>query len=360
MMEYIVVHTRGELEWYVTHLEADALSAEPDQRRLGDWTTRIDFCISGDYDSNWMLRLLTCTPNLLIYTMNTGRSERPEHSMNQVILGGLVQFHSTLKRLDWAGVNDAPTYEDLLFIAKSLRSLTTLHLRHLYSLPLPHTRNPMLVFPSLKSLSLGLTPLDAPLDVPEDQYHIHWDVFLMYLIARPFQLSKLERFEIEVCPVSDFFAVYGRKIRTFRTSSWSSQDCMDDAFKLLPNLETFLYTYHTAPECHIPLYHPKLKKMAVLPRIEEYVEVPESTYQFCIIKPLDNLLANVEDMDAKNLADVRICDRGAFTGVFESDDCLFWHWRRRLQDYKSITLQNKSGDLDIKYAKCEHLPPIIC
>lgn len=353
MMEYIVVHTQAELEWTVATLEADCLKTQ--HKRLGEWTTRIDFCINGSYDPEWMLRLLTLTPNLLIYTTNTGRAEHPEHSMNATILRALVDFHSkTLKRLDWAGLNDAPTYADLHTIAKNFTSLTTLHLRCLYTLPATNISQPMLVFPSLKSLSLGLIPLHLPPGLTEDQFPIRWDIFLMYLIARPLQLPKLERFDIDICPIPDFFTVHGHKIRTFRTTSWSTQDCLDPAFELLPNLQTFLYVYHTAPECYIPLYHPALQRIGVTPLIENYVEVPQQTYQHCIVKPLDNLLANVEDMDAKKLTDVRICDRGAFTGVFERDDYLFWHWRQRLRDRKNVQLQNKLGDLDVRYAKCEY------
>ncbi|KAF5356802.1 hypothetical protein D9756_006575 [Leucocoprinus leucothites] len=357
MMEYIVVHTQAELEWTVNALEADTFTDK--HKRLGDWTTRIDFRVSGEYDPDWVLRLLTVTPNLLIFTMNTGRkAEFPEHPMNKTIVKGLIDFHSqNLKRLDWAGMNDAPTYTDLHLIAKNIRGLTTLHIRHLYTLPSTEVSQPMLVFPSLKSLSLGLIPTNRPPDFGEDQYPFRWDPFLMYLLGRPFQLSKLERFEVDICPISDFFSMYGHKIRTFRTSSWSSQDCLNAAFERLIRLETFHYVFHTAPDCHIPLYHPTLKRIAVIPRIEEYVEVPQHTYQCCIIKPLDNLLANVEDMNTKKLTDVRICDRGAFTGIFESDDCLFWHWRRRFQEYKNITLQNKFGDLDIRYAKYGKSPP---
>jgi hypothetical protein len=358
MMEYIVVHTEAELKWTVKVLEADTLITDPEHKRLGDWTTRIDFRISTKYDPNWVLRLLILTPNLLIFTMNTGRfAEYPEHSMNETILQGLINFHSkNLKRLDWAGMNDAPTYADLYLLSKNLRGLTTLHLRHLYALPSRNVNQPMMVFPSLKSLSLGLIPLDPPRDVPEDRYPFRWEHFLMYLMGRPFQLSKLERFDIDLCPALDFFNTYGHKIRTFRTTSWSDQESMDDAFARLINLETFIFVHHTAPECRIPLEHSTLKRIAILPRIEDYVEVPVKKYQSCIVKPLDNLLANIEDMDAKKLTDIRICDRGAFTGIFEAEDCLFWHWRRRFREYKSITLQNKLGDLDARYAKCTCCP----
>ncbi|KAF9450307.1 hypothetical protein P691DRAFT_774042 [Macrolepiota fuliginosa MF-IS2] len=356
MMEYIVIHTQAELEWTVTTLEADCLRTE--HKRLGEWTTRIDFCINRSYDPEWMLRLLTLTPNLLIYTTNTGCAEYPEHSMNVTILQALIDFHSkTLKRLDWAGLNEAPTYADLHAIGKNFTKLSTLHLRHLYSLPAQNVRQPMLVFHSLKSLSLGLIPLNRPLDVAEELFPFRWDMFLMYLIARPFQLAKLERFDVDICPIPEFFSVCGHNIKTFRTTSWSTQDCVESAFEMLPNLRTFLYGYHAAPDCHLPLQHPTLERIGVTPLIEHYIEVPPTTYHQCIVKPLDSLLANVEDMDAKKLTDVRICDRGAFTGIFEQDDCLFWHWRQRLRDRKNVRLQNKFGDLDLRYVKYGDRPP---
>ncbi|KAJ3567281.1 hypothetical protein NP233_g6467 [Leucocoprinus birnbaumii] len=357
MMEYIVLHTHAELEWTVKVLEAETFTDK--YKRLGDWTTRIDFRISGQYDPDWMLRLFTLTPNLLIFTMDTGRNaEFPEHSMNPVIIKGLVDFHSqNIKRLDWAGMNDAPTYADLHFLTKNIRGLITLRMRHLYTLPSTQVSQPMLIFPSLKTLSLGLIPTTRRPDMDELRYPFFWDAFLMYLVGRPFQLSKLERFEVDICPFPEFFSMHGHKIRTFRTSSWSTQDCISGTFERLINLNTFHYIYHTAPDCHLPLYHPTLQRIAVIPRIEEYVEVPQHTYQSCIIKPLDNLMANVEDMNAKKLSEVRVCDRGAFTGIFESDDCLFWHWRRRLREYRNITLQNKSGDLDVRYAKYGNNPP---
>lgn len=217
----------------------------------------------------------------------------------------------------------------------------------------------MLVFPSLRSLSLGLISLKKPPGLTDEDFPMCWDFFLNYLVAHPFQLSKLERFDIDICPTPDFFAVYGDKIRTFRTCSWSAQPCLDAAFELLPNLQTFHYISHADTQCHIPVSQPTLQRIAIIPRIDNYVEVPSLDFQCCVIKPLDALLANIEDMEAKKLTHVRICDRGAFTGIFESDDCLFWHWRQRLRDLKNVQLQNKHGDLNTRYAKCDQFPHLI-
>ncbi|EKM77313.1 hypothetical protein AGABI1DRAFT_77297 [Agaricus bisporus var. burnettii JB137-S8] len=356
MVEYIVVFTEEDLVWIVKKLEDDILSAE--YKRLGDWTTRIDFCISGSYDPDWMLRLLTLTPNLVIYTTNTGLGEYPEHPMNTCILRGLVDFHGkTLRRLDWTGLNDAPTYANLHAIAKGIPSLTTLHLRHLYGLPSPTTPQPMLVFPSLKALSLGLIPLTKPPNMTNEEYPPCWDFFLRYF-AHKFQLPRIQRLDIDICPLlPDFFTTYGRKIKTFRTSARPIPLCVDDALKALPNLQTFHYISSPGLEYQIPSDQTSLQRIAILSSIEHDISAPAIPFQSSIIKPLDIMLANIINMDTEKLTEVRICDRGGFAGIFESYNLLFWHWSRGLQQKKNIKLQNKYGDLDTRYAKYGDTPP---
>jgi hypothetical protein len=122
----------------------------------------------------------------------------------------------------------------------------------------------------------------------------------------------------------------------------------------LPNLQTFHYISSPGLEYQIPPDQTALQRIAILSNIEHDITAPAIHFQSSIIKPLDIILASIIDVDAKKLTEVRICDRGGFTGLFDSYNLLFWHWRRKLQQMKNIKLQNKNGDLDLRYAKCEH------
>jgi hypothetical protein len=63
------------------------------------------------------------------------------------------------RRIEWSGPGEAPTYTDLLDISQGVSNLETLRLLCIYSYPTCNDgRLPLLIFPKLKTLSLGLIP----------------------------------------------------------------------------------------------------------------------------------------------------------------------------------------------------------
>ena len=92
--EYLTIYTAAELVFLVNLFEASRdqarLEGNASGKPLGDWTLRIDFKILGPYSVPHVVRLLQCTPNLLIYNNRNGPAAVAENPTPQEVLSALV------------------------------------------------------------------------------------------------------------------------------------------------------------------------------------------------------------------------------------------------------------------------------
>ncbi len=336
--EHIVIYSGEQLKSLVKKFES---CKDPNKRRLGDRTTRIDFKILGDYNPQAAVQLFRCTPNLMIYTNKNGPSDHPTHCTPIEVLNGLVTHcgHS-LRRVEWSGPGETPRFQDFAVFCNSLPNLVTLRLMSIYSYPLLRDGAPPLIrIPSLKTLSLGIIP-EPPFH--REQYAITWDPFLQYLSVNSQQLPALERFECDLFPqfTMSFFIAHAHKLRQFRTTTCFADIFLPEAVAACSNLLE-LVLVHGPEVVAFPQYHPTLRRICILPAIDVEVAVPHKIYEHAVMCPLDAILRTVEQMIAPRLVEVRVRNSGAFVDIVDQTVWLSYWWRR--WNLRSIEFTDKAG-----------------
>lgn len=354
--EYLTIYTAAELIFLANLFDAsrDQASVEGESfgKPLGDWTLRIDFKILGPYSVPHVVRLLQCTPNLLIYNNRNGPATVAERPAPQEVLSALVTHcaHS-LRRVEWSGAGEAPRFQDLATLCNALPHLTTLRLVAIYSFPLQASDGipEMIILPKLKTLSLGTIP--RPVDY-RPEFAVTWDPLLHYISFHSHQLPALTRFECEIFPLSTlaFFDVHGPKLRLFRTAAASAEHALPHALALCPDLHTLVLAQGT--ECiDVPNFHPTLRRICIVPTIDVAVRVPLRVFKHAIVDPLDALLKTLEEMFAPQLCELRVRNVGAYSGIYTESIWLNFWWRR--WNIRGVRFCDKAGRLFQTPYDCE-------
>ncbi|TFK67855.1 hypothetical protein BDN72DRAFT_871195 [Pluteus cervinus] len=334
--EHLVLHTEMELAITLRKLR----NKDPKGRPYGERTKRIDFsflrpryCIEG------VIELFQCTPNLLIYVNANISDPLPEQQTPTEIIQALVKHcGQSLRRAEWAGEGESPAFLDLDILASGAPNLHTLHLRCIYSYARNHdSKHPILAFPNLKTLSLGLIPTCNEALPPRPST---WDLFLALLCLNPIQLPSLERLEVDIFPDLFFLVTHGSKIRYLRTTSWSFASVLQTALPLCINLDTLVIS-QTTNKLKFPSSHPSLNRICILPHVEQYVLVPERVFTYAVLEPLDDLFLGLEAMTAPELKEIRIRNIGGFTGILTRKIWLEGWWQRWKEH--NVALTDKRG-----------------
>ncbi|KAF8171498.1 hypothetical protein BJ912DRAFT_1066157 [Pholiota molesta] len=339
--EYLTIYTAQELKFLVKLFESSEI-ANPTGKRLGDWTVRIDFKILGPYSVSHVVRLLQCTPNLLIYNNRNGPVDHPEKCTPQEVLKALIIYCAqSLRRVEWSGAGEAPRFQDLVQLCNALPHLITLRLIAIYSFPLQESDGipPVIHLPKLKTLSLGVIP--QPTDY-RPEFAVNWDPFVQYTSFRSAQLPALERFECEVFPrfSMNFFDVHGSKLRLFRTAANGAEDVLPEVLSLCPALEVLVIAQVNSPMV-FPPFHPWLQKICIVPAIDMAVSVPMRMYGNAVVSPLDHLLKSIESMTTPRLVELRIWNIGAYSGLANHAVFLGFWWRR--WNIRGVHFRDKTG-----------------
>ncbi|KAF9475123.1 hypothetical protein BDN70DRAFT_884073 [Pholiota conissans] len=348
--EYLTIYTGKELQFLVELFERSKAD-KTIEKHLGEWTTRVDFKILGSYDVSHVVRLLQCIPNLLIYTNKNGPANSPQRCTPPEVLNALITYCSrSLKRVEWNGAGEAPRFQDFVVFCNSLHHLITLKLVAIYSFPLQESEGvPHLVyFRGLKTLSLGTIPCPEESEY-RPEFARTWDPFLQYMSLHTTQLPALERFECDIFPLLslNFFKIHGHKMRQFRTVACNVETALPDALNLCPNLDVLVLSQGT-DTIDFPPFHPSLKKICIVPTIDVTIGVPQRVMIHAIIRPLDQLLKDIETMTAPSMHELRIWNIGAYARLVDHAVWLGFWWRR--WNIRGVHFCDKKG---ISYQKMD-------
>ncbi|KAF8905263.1 hypothetical protein CPB84DRAFT_1772076 [Gymnopilus junonius] len=350
--EYLVIYSGDQLKALVKKFEAAkqvasrqakrAHSTSHRQKWIGERTLRIDFKILGFYSIEHIVRLLQCVPNLQTYVNKNGPPGPPEEFTPVEVINALMIHNShSLRRVEWSGAGEAPRYQEIVKLCNRLPHLTTLRLVAVHSYPINKAMPPpLLVLPKLKTLSLGLIP---ETDKNRPQYAITWDVFLHFLCLSPLvQIPSLERFDCDIFPhrTMRFFQLHGHKLRTLRTTPWSTENVHSETLSLCPNLHTLVIT-QGIEGMSFPQFHPSLAKICIFPYVDVTVGVPQKVFDSAVMGPLDGLLKSLETMVAPHLVELRIQNIGAYVNLFEYSTWLRFWWIR--WNIRGVHFCDKSG-----------------
>ncbi|KDR80264.1 hypothetical protein GALMADRAFT_242598 [Galerina marginata CBS 339.88] len=335
--EYLVIYSGKQLKGLVKKFESNK---NPTGKRLGEWTLRIDFKILGQYSATHVVRLLRCTPNLLIY-LNKNGPPTPERPCPIEVIKGLITHSShSLRRVEWSGAGEAPRYQDLVELCNGLPNLTTLRLAAIFSFPYRQDGvPPSLIMPKLKTLSLAIIPESTD---HRPEYALTWDPFLQYVSILPTQLPSLERFECDIFPLftMHFFNMHGPKLSLFRTTAWSAENVLPEALSLCPNLQSLVIS-QGSEMVTLPIFHPTITKICIIPTIEVSVTVPQRVFDYAVMGPLDTLLKSFERMAAPHLVELRVRNMGAYVTITEYSTWLRFWWIR--WNIRGVEFRDKTG-----------------
>ncbi|KAJ7185670.1 hypothetical protein C8R46DRAFT_1158354 [Mycena filopes] len=324
--EYLRITSIPQLRAIVDRFEKAHDTSSPFR---GEWVQRIDFRISESLAASPDLipRLLRCTPNLMIYVNQNGSDYRPETQTPASVLDALGKYCGTsLRRLEWSHVGEAPRWRDLVKLCRIARYLRTLRLTWIFSYQ-PVLQG--LELPSLQTLSLGLIPdpIDTIVELPTS-----WDPLLNYFAANPESLPLLERFDVEIFPSNlSFFQVHGGKIRNFRTTNWSKPPMLPFVLPLLSNLETLCLTQSTE-YVTLPPFHPTLRRICVAPFMDEQIVVPPRFFSSAVLAPLESVLLSIDSTQLPRLEEVRLRNIGILAHLVNEPIWLLkwakrWHFK---------------------------------
>jgi hypothetical protein len=312
------------------------------QCALGTCTLRIDVRLHNPSEqcSNALVRILRCTPNLEILVnancyvvMNPNfHLMSPQVQTPTEVIDALVESCSrTLRRVEWTS-NEYPSWSDLMRVLRTATGIRSLTLANIYG-SLAEKPSHQLVLPNLKTLVLG----DSRSFSHASLGNVPLNALLTMLAKSPEQLPSLERLE-GFSPFSpDFLRTHGSKVRIVRTVSLTP--LLPEIIATCPNLDTFITIFpHQIPDL---LSHSSLKRIGIFPISEGPVGVPPEIYSAYIMKPLEDLMCQIEESNLPKLEQVRIRNVGALANIMQHPDFLQRWWKRWHQ--RGVRFDDKDG-----------------
>ncbi|KAH7887064.1 hypothetical protein F5I97DRAFT_1807520 [Phlebopus sp. FC_14] len=304
------------------------------QRALGSLTRRIDVRMHNPTPRDFrnISRVLRCTPNLEIYVnanlhmtfTSTIQALHPVTQTSSEIVEALMNTCArSLRRVEWS-CNESPSWDDLMDLLRGLRGLQSLTLANIHGSFPERPRTEHLILPSLKTFILG----DSPSFSHASLGNVPLNTLLKMLSESSDQLPCLQRLE-GFSPFSpDFLRTHGHKIRIVQTVAYTP--LLPEIIAKCPNLETFITIF---PHQQLDLLsHTSLKHIGIFPISEDRGGVPPQLYNAYIMKPLDDLMNQIEDSYLPNLVQIRIKNIGTLAGVvgFPIFVQKWWaHWNAR-------------------------------
>ncbi|KAG0706962.1 hypothetical protein DFH29DRAFT_97344 [Suillus ampliporus] len=312
------------------------------QNALGTYTRRIDLKLSNPSDqcSDVLIRILLCTPNLEILVngnyymaMNPNFHVTPPQAQTRTeVIDALINTCSrSLRRVEWTS-NEYPSWSDLMRVLRTATSITSLTLANIYG-SLTERPSQYLILPNLKTLVLG----DSPSFSHASLGNVPLNAFLTMLAKSPGQLPSLQRLE-GFSPFSpDFLRTHGSKVRIVRTVAFTP--LLHEIIATCPNLDTFItiFPHHILDL----LSHPALKRIGIFPISEDPVGVPQAIFSAYIMKPLEDLLCQIDESQLPKLAQVRIRNIGTLANITEHPVFLRRWWKR--WDSRGVRFDDKDG-----------------
>lgn len=289
------------------------------RRPLGTHTRRIDVSIHNPTSKAMinLARILRCTPNLEIFTNSNSYTtlsvgshyiSPPFRTSSDVIQALLSISASTLHRLEWT-CNECPSWDDLMLLLRSSHGLRSLTLANIHGSYPERIKKEHLILPNLRTLILG----DSPSFSHASLGNVPLNALLTMLSDSSDQLPSLQRLE-GFSPFSPtFLSTHGYKIRMIRTVAYTP--LLPDIIAECPNLETFITIFpHQFLE---QLTHSSLKRIGIFPISEDVVGVPAQIFSAYIMKPLEDLMCQIEQSDLPNLTHVRLRNVGTLGSVID-------------------------------------------
>ncbi|KAH0835853.1 hypothetical protein J3R83DRAFT_9722 [Lanmaoa asiatica] len=315
--EYIHLTCSKQVVIFADRLEQS--KASDGVRALGSLTRRVDIQLHNPQpdDARHLARLLRCTPNLEIFvnsnfymTLTPGsQTILPTlQTPTEVVQALLTTCAHTLRRVEWT-CNESPAWSDLMDVLRELRGLRSLTLANIYGSFPQKPRQEHLILPNLRTLILG----DSPSFSHASLGNVPLNTLLLMLSKSPDQLPCLHRLE-GFSPFSpDFLRTHGHHIRVVRTVAYTP--LLPEIIAECPNLETFVTIF---PHQQLDnLYHPSLKRIGIFPISEDIVGVPIQIFAAYIMKPLEDLMCQIEESNLPKLRQIRIRNTGTLAGVVE-------------------------------------------
>ncbi|OAX41620.1 hypothetical protein K503DRAFT_863698 [Rhizopogon vinicolor AM-OR11-026] len=338
--EHLRLTSMEEVTAVANHLEES--QGHPRNIALGTCILRIDLTLRDPTDqySKALVRILRCTPNLeILVTSNVYVAMHPNSHLISPqgqtpteIIDVLVKTCSrSLRRVEWTS-NEYPSWTDLMRVLRSATGIKSLTLANIYGslTEKPHQR---LILPSLKTLVLG----DSPSFSHASLGNVPLNALLTMLAKSPEQLPSLERLE-GFSPFSpDFLRTHGSKVRIVRTVAFTP--LLHEIIATCPNLHTFItiFPHHILDL----LSHPSLKRIGIFPISEDPVGVPQAIFSAYIMKPLEDLMCQIDESRLPKLAQVRIRNVGTLANIMEHPEFLQRWWKRwHLRD---VRFDDKDG-----------------
>lgn len=311
---------------------------------LGTCTLRIDFGLHNPTDqcSKALVRILRCTPNLEILVngnfyvaVNSGV---PLILSTQVqtpteIIDVLVKTCSTsLRRVEWTS-SECPSWTDLMRVLRAATGIRSLTLTNIYGSLTERLSHQGLILPHLKTLVLG----DSPSFSHASLGNIPLNAFLTMLAKSPEQLPSLERLEGFSPLSSDFLRTHGSKMRIVRTVAFTP--LIHEIIATCPNLDTFItiFPHHILDM----LSHPSLKRIGIFPISEDPIRVPPPIFSAYIMKPLEDLLSQIDESNLPKLEQIRIRNVGTLANITEHLEFLQKWWNR--WHLRGVRFDDKDG-----------------
>ncbi|KAL0957528.1 hypothetical protein HGRIS_001319 [Hohenbuehelia grisea] len=311
----------------------------------GRWTLRIDLHVSLDpYPAKQIVKLIQCAPNLQVFTVHDKHpSERPHLRQTAPEVIRALTERKKLKRLDWTS-QETITWHDVVTLSRNLPLLESFRLFCLYTYQGIETAKIPPHFPNLKTLALGPIPMPTtPLPPP-----LPWNYLLTSLSVSPKQLPCLERLDIESFPEDScpFIQLHGERIKHLRTTTYTlfESNRLRTYLPLFPSLDTLVVSHGSEFEfIRSPPTHSTLRRICVVPLVEDLVEVPYRIFSHAVLTPLEGIMMIFEDMRLPNLQMLRIENIGALADLEEHPAWLQLWWRR--WTLRGVRFEDKNGNI---------------
>lgn len=310
---------------------------------LGMSVLRIDLKLHNPSEqcSKALARILSCTPNLEVLVNDNYYVARntnfhaitPQAQTPTEIIDVLVTTCSrSLRRVEWTA-NEYPSWGDLMRVLRRATGIRSLTLANIYGPLTEKPSNQFLILPNLKTLVLG----DNASFSHASLGNVPLNALLTMLSKAPEQLPSLERLE-GFSPFSpDFLRTHGSKVRIVRTVAYTP--LLHEIIATCPNLDTFItiFPHHILDL----LSHPSLKRIGIFPINEDLVGVPPAIFSAYIMKPLEDLLCQIDESHLPKLAQIRIRNLGPLANIMDHPIFLQRWWKR--WHLKGVRFDDKDG-----------------